>query len=111
MAALIAKEIEFLQVSQQMRKELQSRFDFSTYACFSAIVNAETSSDRSRVVESALGKYLVKNGYYATERELRAIMRRLDVDLDGKVLYSDLSEYIKPRNLPEADLPVISHQQ
>ena len=47
--------------------------------------------------EGPLGKFLVKNGYYATERELRAIMRRLDVDHDGSVLYSDLSEYIKPR--------------
>ena len=48
-AALIAKEIEFLQTSEQMRKLLQERFDFSTYACFSAIVNAEANGDRSRV--------------------------------------------------------------
>ena len=51
-------------------------------------------------MEGALGKYLVKNGYYATERELQAILRRLDFDQDGKVLYGDLSEYIKPRELP-----------
>lgn len=85
-----------------MRIELQDRFDFSTYACFSAIVNSEQggSADKSRITESALGKYLVKNGYYATERELKAVLRRLDIDHDGKVLYADLSEYIKPRSLP-----------
>ena len=55
-----------------MRQGLETRFDFSTYACFSAIVNSESgeSVDKSRVMEGALGKYLVKNGYYATEREL-----------------------------------------
>ena len=79
---------------------LQERFDFSTYACFSIIVNSEVNCDRSRIQSSALGKFLVRNGYYATERELKACMRRLDVDLDGKVLYSDLSEYIKPRYHP-----------
>ena len=85
-----------------MRTELQQRFDFSTYACFSAIVNSEAgnSVDKSRIMQGALGKYLVKNGYYATERELLAILRRVDIDQDGKVLYSDLSEYIKPRELP-----------
>lgn len=58
------------------------RFDFSTYACFSAIVNSETSGagDKSRITESSLGKYLVKNGYYATERELKAILRRIDTN-------------------------------
>ena len=44
-----------------------------------------------------MGKYLVSNGYYATERELDAIMRRMDIDQDGKVMYADFSEYIKPR--------------
>jgi len=50
-ATLIGKEIEFLQVAQQMRRELEGRFDFSTYACFSAIVNSEAgeSADKSRV--------------------------------------------------------------
>ena len=59
-------------------------------------------ADRSKVLEGALGKYLIQNGYYATERELAAIMRRMDIDQDGKVLYSDMSEYIKPRMLPVA---------
>ena len=59
--------------------------------------------DKSRIYEGALGKYLVKNGYYATERELKAILRRIDIDHDGKVLYADLSEYIKPRDLPEIE--------
>ncbi len=88
-----------------MRKSLEQSFDFSTYACFTAIVNSEPNSiDRTRILESALGKYLVKNGYYATERELVAILRRLDQDCDGKVLYGDLSEYIKPRQLPRMQL-------
>ena len=93
-ARLIAKEIEFLQVAQKMRLELESQKDFSTYACFSAIVNSDSQAmaDRSKVLEGALGKYLIQNGYYATERELAAIMRRMDIDQDGKVLYSDMSE-------------------
>ena len=88
-----------------MREMLQERFDFSTYACFSAIVNSEGgSADKSRVNGTALGKYLVMNGYYATDREILAILRRLDTDQDGKVLYSDLSEYIKPRMLPRVEV-------
>ena len=69
------------------------KFDFSTYACYSSI-------DKEKVgylSKDNLGKHLVSNGYFATERELSAIMRRMDVDGDGKVLYGDFSEYIKPR--------------
>ena len=90
-----------------MRHELQDRFDFSTYACFSAIVHSDGSpdADHTRVKEGALAKFLVRSGYYATERELKAILRRLDVDQDGKVLYSDLSEYILPRDTPFTELP------
>ena len=42
--------------------------------------NIDFGHDRSRVNESALGKYLVKSGYYATERELAAMLRRIDQD-------------------------------
>ena len=54
-----------------MRKVLEERFDFSTYACFTAIVSSDSGTvDRSRIYELALAKFLVKNGYYATEREI-----------------------------------------
>ena len=69
------------------------KFDFSTYACFSAIDKQKLGY----LSKESLGKHLVNNGYFATDRELSAIMRRMDVDGDGKVLYGDFSEYIKPR--------------
>ena len=82
-SALIVKEIDFLKKSEKMRHDLQARFDFSTYACFSAIVNSEAlceGGDKSRIRDGPLGKFLIRNGYYATSRELKAILRRLDVD-------------------------------
>ena len=69
------------------------KFDFSTYACFSSI----DKQKMGYLSKDSLGKNLVNNGYFATDRELSAIMRRMDIDGDGKVLYGDFSEYIKPR--------------
>jgi len=42
-----------------------------------------------------LRAFFKNNGYYPTEDEVIAIIRRLDVDADCKVSYAEFSEAIK----------------
>lgn len=37
------------------------------------------------------------NGYYATEAEIVAIIRRLDVDADQKITYDEFIEAFRPQ--------------
>jgi len=42
-----------------------------------------------------LSQFLRNNGFTATEKELLAIIRRIDTDGDAKLSYSEFSEFIK----------------
>lgn len=44
--------------------------------------------------------FLKKNGHYATESELIAIIRRLDVDADQKIVFDEWTEAIRPSGPP-----------
>ena len=66
------------------------RFDYSTYAAFRTI-------DRHNdgfVDTYNLGIFLKNNGHYASEKELLAIIRRIDTDGDAKLSYSEFSEFL-----------------
>ena len=39
--------------------------------------------------------FLKINGYYATESEINAIIRRLDVDADSMITYDEFTECMK----------------
>ena len=67
---------------------LQSRHDFSTYACF-AVIDDWKEGHISR--ENML-RFMMRNGYAMTEPELSALFRRL---ADHKITYGHLSEFLK----------------
>ena len=74
-----------------MRKDLERRHDFSTYACFRA-VDDQNDGD---VNPDNLRSFFKNNGYYPTEDEVIAVVRRLDVDADCKINYAEFCEAIK----------------
>ena len=66
------------------------RYDYSNYAIFRAI-------DRHNdgfVDTYNLGSFLKNNGHFASEKELLAIIRRIDTDGDAKLSYSEFTEFI-----------------
>jgi len=69
---------------------MQVRYDYSTYAAFKSI---DRLSEANVNIHN-LGQFLKNNGYYATERELLAIIRRIDTDGDAKLSYSEFSDFI-----------------
>ena len=66
-----------------MKSELEIRYDFSIYASFKAI----DRYNEGLIDAYNLGQFLRNNGHYASEKELLAIIRRIDTDGDAKLSY------------------------
>ena len=77
--------------AEELRKDLERRHDFSTYGCF-RVVDDLNEGD---INPNNLRAFFKNNGYYPTEDEVIAIIRRLDVDADCKVTYAEFSAAIK----------------
>lgn len=74
-----------------LRSELGVRFDYSNYAAFRAI----DKYNDGYVDSFSLKRFLESNGHYASERELLAIIRRIDTDGDAKLSYEEFSEFLR----------------
>ena len=79
-----------------MRKDLEKRHDFSTYACFRAV----DDKNEGDIIPDNIRSFFKNNGYYPTEDEVVAIVRRLDVDADAKINYAEFCEAIKTHDFP-----------
>lgn len=77
--------------SEELRKDLARRHDFSTYGCFRAIDDLNEGDFKPDNIRA----FLKNNGYYPTEDEVIAIVRRLDLDADCKISYAEFCEAIK----------------
>lgn len=77
--------------------DLGRRHDFSTYACFRAV----DDHNEGDVNPDNLRAFIKNNGYYPSEDEVIAIVRRLDVDADCKINYAEFSEAIKSQEFPK----------
>jgi hypothetical protein len=65
-------------VSERLKDELRHRYDWSSSLVFDTIDVLRDHQINHRNLES----FLKLNGYYPSEAELVAIIRRLDVDAD-----------------------------
>ena len=73
------------------RRDLALRYDYSIYACFRCIDRYNDGFINS----GSLGSFLRANGHYASERELLAIIRRIDTDGDAKLSFSEWEEFLR----------------
>ncbi len=85
-----------LELSQQRKKnslriELEARYDYSTYSAFKCVDKYNDGFINS----FNLGQFLKNNGHYAQEREILAIIRRIDTDGDAKISYSEFCDFIR----------------
>lgn len=90
---------------ERLKYELTLRYDWTSRAAFETIDSTRDLALNARNIQS----FLRLNGFYATESEIIAIVRRLDVDADQKVTYSEWADGIRPQ-LTGADLGASSLQ-
>lgn len=70
---------------------MEVRFDYSSYATFRAI----DKYNEGYINTFNLSTFLKNNGHYASEKELLAIIRRIDTDGDAKLSYSEFADFIR----------------
>jgi Ca2+-binding EF-hand superfamily protein len=93
---LLDRELRWHQKIEARKHQLQARYDWSASGSFNAVDDLRLGHIESRHVDS----FLRKNGHNALESELIAIIRRLDVDADQKITFSEWSDAMRPVNPP-----------
>ena len=79
-----------------MKRELEIRYDYSTYATYRTI----DKYNDGFIDTYNLGYFFKNNGHYPTEKELLAIIRRIDTDGDAKLSYLEFSEFLNFNSQP-----------
>lgn len=83
-----------------MKGDLEVRYDYTSLAAFRAI----DKYNEGNINTFNLSSFLKNNGHFASEKELLAIIRRIDTDGDAKLSYSEFADFIRssePRPLIE----------
>jgi aspartyl/asparaginyl beta-hydroxylase (cupin superfamily) len=75
---ILNREIHYHTRLERSKLELRMRYDWTNGAVFDAIDFLRENEINHRNIAS----FLKQNGHYATESELTAIIRRLDLDAD-----------------------------
>jgi hypothetical protein len=88
---LIERELDLHRRLEILKGDLEIRYDYSSYSAFRAI----DRYNEGHINTFNLGVFLKNNGHYASERELLAIIRRIDTDGDAKLNYSEFSDFIR----------------
>jgi len=89
--AVIESEVSLLRKLDLLKRELEVRYDFSPYAAFKAVDRLCEGS----INKGNLNSFLRQNGFVATERELNAIIRRIDTSCTSRVTYSDFCDFTR----------------
>ena len=97
-AAIIEKEIELVRRLDTLKRDLEIRYDFSPYAAFKAI----DRYNEGAINTNNLSLFLRNQGCCPTEREVLAIIRRMDTSCAAAVSYTDFADFM--RNHGSADL-------
>ena len=88
---LLMKEISFMRKLEDVKMEIQKRYDYGTYTAFRTVDRLNESYINIDNLKTIL-KY---HSYYLTDRDLLAIIRRIDTDGDAKISYGEFSEFMK----------------
>jgi Ca2+-binding EF-hand superfamily protein len=92
LAKIFDKEINLSRKTELLREDLVSRYDFSLRAAYEAIVE----SGDGRADYDGLYNFLQKNNISVIEKDIIALLRRVDADRDGRLAYSEFSEAVLP---------------
>ena len=92
LAQLITKELEYQRVVDDIKRDLNARFDFNLRRCFGTIDKAYpyNTIDRNEIRDFVREYFVTLN-----EDELDAIIRRCDTDEDELISESEFNEVVK----------------
>lgn len=96
LAALFTKEIDYHRAVDEIKRELNSRFDFTAKRCFDAIDKAYPYStlDRNEIRDFVAEYYTI-----LSEDDLDAIIRRCDTDEDEQISELEFKDVVQHTNI------------
>lgn len=97
---LLEREVGYHTRVERLKHELHLRYDWTNRAAFETI---DSFRDHALNINN-IKSFLRLNGFYATEAELTAIIRRLDVDADQKITYEEFIEAFRPQSSASENL-------
>jgi len=74
-----------------VKRDLETRHDFSPYAAFKTIDRCTEGA----LTSANLTLFLRGQGFYPTEREVLSIIRRMDTSSAAQVSYSDFTDFLR----------------
>ena len=101
---LIEREVNFHVRLEQLKRELNLRYDWTARAAFETIDSLRDYTLNHRNIQS----FLRLNGFIATDSEVIAIIRRLDSDGDNKVTLDEFADAVRPAVPVPSPVPVSS---
>jgi len=99
LAQLLKKEIEYHQQVELLKSDLKRRFDWTNLAAFNTIDTSRYGS----LAFNNITSFCRLNGYHASEGEIIAVIRRLDIDADQRINFEEFCQTMHGSDLlPEA---------
>ena len=93
LSRLLEKELSFQRRLELSRRDLALRYDFSSVSGFSSIDYPSTSL----ISRDKLHSFLSRNGKIVFNDHVDAVLRRIDVDGDERLSFSEFSDYLRPQ--------------
>lgn len=91
LSALLEAEIQMHLNLEQVKKELESCFDFSLRRLFKSIDEVRAG----HITEASLRQFLKRMGHQALKSEVIALIRRFDLDGDSRISFPEFCEAIR----------------
>ena len=91
MSQLIYKEVTMHLKAENIKRSLETSYDFSVRAAFKAV----DDWNYNYIDKQNLKRFLRSMGHLASKQEIVAILRRFDLDGDAKINMSEFGEAIK----------------
>lgn len=97
-SVIIEKEIYLQRRIEELKRQLQSRYDYSPLFAFRSIDRYNIG----RIDTYNLNTFLKSNEIGLSELELLAIIRRIDTDGDACLDFNEFSDFLKPLSMKVA---------
>lgn len=88
---ILQQEVDLARRCDGLRRELEVRFDYSALSAYRSV----DKYNDGNINTCNLGAFLRATGHYASERELLAIIRRIDTDGDARLSYAETAEFLR----------------
>ncbi|OMJ95043.1 hypothetical protein SteCoe_1748 [Stentor coeruleus] len=91
LARLFDKELSFQRRLESLKQDLASRYDFSMISAFSLLDFPSTSF----ITRDKLYSFLRRNGKLVYDDDIDALLRRMDIDGDERLSYSEFADSLR----------------